>query len=267
MTRILLVAAALSVLALPLATAHTMLLHPDAVSTLWSAPFRDEPGMVGIALLSLLAAVPLTRMLAAFWRWEAASTHMRRLSRLGVPQQLGTIDYVQVPGNQIAFFTAGIRRPTIYVTDGAAQSLAAGPFSAGLLHERAHARRHDVRWLALLAGVEKAWAPVPWSRETFHAVRLLTERAADEAALAAGADKQDLFDAIVSASASPSGAGLAGAGVEQRLRWLVDEDLDAAIPKRGVATLIASFAAPPGIAHLLFWAGIVCSICSSHLMD
>lgn len=265
-SRVILVATALATAGLPLATAHSLMLHPDWLQVVALGTAYEAPRATGLLLLSLLAAIPLFRMCVAARHWQRASARCDQLAQLGIRRQFAGIEYVEIPGNDVVLFTAGLRRPTIYVSSGAAVALPPGPFQAALLHEQAHARQHDVRWLGILTAMEKAWGSIPWARETFSWVRLLAERSADEAALAAGATRQDLFDAIVAASAPDALPALSNAGVEQRLRWLVDEDPPPVLPRRGVAALITSLAAPPSVAHILLWAGIVCGMCSSHFM-
>lgn len=265
-TRVMLVATALATISLPLVTAHTLMLHPVWSQTAALDAVFDDPGMAGLLLLSLLAATPLVRMCMAARQWQRGSSQCAQLTQLGVRRQFGGIEYIEIPGDEVVLFTAGLRRPTIYVSEGAAHRLPSGPFRAALLHEEAHVHRHDARWFGILTAVEKAWGAIPWAKETFRSMRLLAERGADEAALEAGASRQDLFDAIVAASAPEALPALSNAGVEERLRWLVDEDPLPVLPRRGVAALFASLAAPPTLAHVLLWAGIVCGICSSHLM-
>jgi len=264
-TRALLVAAALGTVGLPLVTAHTLMLRPDWLRIAGASAF-NSPGIAGLLLLSLLAAIPLFRVCIAAWQWQRASSQCDQLARLGSRRQFAGIEYVEIPGDAVVLFTAGLHRPTIHVTGGAAQALPAGPFWAALLHEQAHARQHDVLWLGALTAIEKAWGWIPWTKETFRSLRLLAERSADQAALAAGASREDLFDAIVAASAPQALPALSNAGVEQRLRWIVDEAPLPVVPRRGVAALVASLAVPPGLAHMLLWAGIECGVCSSHSM-
>ncbi len=123
-----------------------------------------------------------------------------------------------------------------------------------------------MRWLALAAALERALAFVPWSKRTFAGLRLAVERQADERALAAGASRFDLFDAIVLASGSAvaGGAALSAVGTLQRLRWLVEPEQARIDETRAAAVLLAGLMTPAALAHALLWIGILCAICSTH---
>lgn len=266
-TRILLVAAALETLALPVVTAHTFVLHPEWLRSSGIRWALADPAATIIITLTLIAAIPTIRLCNAAWQWRRLGWRVAAVTEYGVPRSHRGISYVYIPGERVAFFTAGFWKPTIYVTAAAEEQLAAGPFLAALLHEQAHVRRRDVRWLALTAAVEKTFAFVPWTAGIFGGIRLRTERVADLDALAAGAARTDLFEAIVSASSPRGVAALSEAGVEQRLRWLADDhEALPSLPSRGATALLGGMAVPPTLAHAVMWIGFVCAICTSHVV-
>lgn len=81
-------------------------------------------------------------------------------------------------------------------------------WGASEMHERAHQRWHDVAWRFALAILDTAFQPLSWTRQAIDGLRLECEIAADRKALAAGAGREHLFDALVAASgnALPAGA-------------------------------------------------------------
>ena len=265
-TRAVLLATLASVALLPLLTGHALLQETPHFHQGGPGSAFEHLDVVILLLLTVAAFVPLVRLAGVVPRLFAASRSLRAIASGGSPRSLRGIAYVRVPGNEVTFFTAGFSRPRIYVSAGAESSLAPGPFYAALLHERAHADRHDVRWLALVAALERALAFVPWSQRTFGLLRLLIECRADERALAAGASRLDLFDAIVVASA-PSvadGAALSEVGTLERLRWLAEPRQERVDETRTAAVLFASLMTAPALAHLLLWIGVFCAICSTH---
>lgn len=261
-------AAFVSVGLLPLLTGHALLHETPHVHADGLARALEHPDFVILLALTVAATAPLARMGGSLRRWLAASRRLRAITADGSPRRFRGIDYERVPGNEIAFFTAGFRHPTIYVSSGAESLLGPGAFHAALLHERAHAEQRDVRWLVLIAALEGALGFVPWSRQTFATLQLLVERHADERALAAGASRFDLFEAIVLASnAPPSGAaGLSAAGTLQRLRWLAEPAAGQPDGTRIAAALFTTLMAPPAVAHLVLWGGLLCAVCSTHFL-
>lgn len=266
-TRAVLLATLASVGLLPLLTGHALLQEPTHLHLGGSASAFEHPDLALLLLLTVAAFVPLLRMVGVMSRLLRASRTLRAVTSGGSQRRFAGIDYVRIAGSGVTFFTAGFRRPTIYVSAGAESSLTPGQFYAALLHERSHADRHDVRWLALVAALERALAFVPWSKRTFALLRLLVERRADERALSAGASRSDLFEAIVVASSPPvaAGAALSEVGTLQRLRWLAEPRHERIDETRTATMLLASLMTPPALAHVLLGVGILCAICSTHI--
>jgi Zn-dependent protease with chaperone function len=228
------------------------------------APLQDAAA-VAVAMLIGASIVPLLSLARIFVNWLRGSTELRKISQSGSCRQTEDgIDYVLLDAPQVVFFTAGIVRPRIYATTGAAECLAPGAFRAGLLHERAHQRGRDVAWRAALAAIERAFGPFSPVREAVRSLSLDAEFAADREALAAGARKADLFDAMVAAArgitASPSGVvGLASSGTLQRLTMLADESAVQPQPKMaGLVFALAALGLLPLVVHAFFWLGAVC---------
>jgi len=117
---------------------------------------------------------------------------------------------------------AGPARPRIYISSAAESTLSPDGLHAALLHERAHCERGDLLRRQFFHGVERAFGRLPGVRASIDAQLLRSERHADEAALAAGADRRALFDAIVAAaSGGPIGAApLSSGAVLPRLEAL-----------------------------------------------
>lgn len=226
------------------------------------APLEDAAA-VAAAMLIGASIVPLLSLARIFVNWVRGSTELRRISQSGNRRQTEDgIEYVLLDAPQVVFFTAGIVRPRIFATTGAAECLAPGAFRAGLLHERAHQRGRDVAWRAALAAIERAFAPFSSVRQAVRSLSLDSEFAADRAALAAGARKADLFDAMVAATrgvtASPA-VGLATSGTLQRLTVLADDS--AVQPQPKMAALVFALGALgslPVVVHAFVWLGAVC---------
>jgi len=265
--RTVLLTAVASVLLLPLATAHTLapllLSHPPAH---WvSAPIA-HPAIGLVFLLTLLSAAPTIATVRLVRRRLRLHRRIARIEASGQVREHQGIVYTVIPSTTVAFFTAGLRRPTIFATEGAEQVLRPAAFHAALLHEQAHARSNDTVWLALVAFLDASFGWLPWVREACRTFRLSAERSADECALHDGASREGLFDAIVSAAAAGApGAALSEAGVIERLQWLAEP-----APTRAPGltfpstTLLGSILLLPASTHLLVWAGLVCLVCLSH---
>lgn len=223
----------------------------------------EEAAAVAVLMLIGASILPLLSLARIFVSWLQGSSELGRLHRSADRRQTADgIDYLLLDAPPVVFFTAGIIRPRIYATTGAAAGLSPGAFHAGLLHERAHQRNRDVAWRALLAAIERAFAPFSSVRESVRSLALECEFAADREALRGGARKADLFDAMVAAArgATESPAvGLAGSGTLQRLTVLADPL--AVQPSSDVRALVAAIGALgtlPFVVHAFFWLGAVC---------
>lgn len=226
------------------------------------APFENAAA-VAVAMLIGASIFPLLSMARITVNWFRGSGELRRLSQSGEREQtLDGLEYVLIEAPQVVFFTAGIIRSRIFATTGAAECLSPEAFRAGLLHERAHQRSRDVAWRAALAAIERAFGSFTSVREAVKSLTLSSEFAADRAALAAGARREDLFEAMVAAArgvtASPA-VGLATSGTLQRLTVLADPS---AVPPQanvnGLVLAVFGLASLPLVVHAFFWLGAVC---------
>lgn len=254
--------AVLSGVVLPLATVHALL--PGVASASGSAVHVGlHLDLVSLVVLAMVSLLPLAGLGRGAIRWIVAQRRLRQLTSRGIPQMSGGVRYVSVPGEQVALFVAGLRRPVIYATAGAERTLNAGAWRAALLHERAHISRHDVRWLALVALAEAAVGRFPGARRLFGSLRIEMEWRADKAALIAGARREDLFEAIVGAAGvTANGAALSGAGTAERLAWLAQPETPPLVCGRQAAPVFAGLFGLPILAHALVWLGILCVACS-----
>jgi hypothetical protein len=247
----------------PAAALHPLAKHLfDSGQAMLPAPLEDAAA-VAVAMLIGASIVPLLSLARIFLTWLRGARELRSIAQLGSRRQTEDgIEYVLVDVPQVIFFTAGIIRPRIFATAGAAQCLSPGAFRAGLLHERAHQRSRDVAWRAALAAIERAFAPVSSVREAVRSLSLDAEFAADRAALAAGARKEDLFDAMVAAARGVTAApavGLATSGTIQRLSVLVDPSVAQPQPRiNPLVVALVALGALPVVVHSFFWLGAVC---------
>lgn len=261
-TRGTLTVAVLGGVVFPLATAHTLVpaiaSHSGAAAHL--GPHLDLILFFALGAVSLLPLIGLGR---GATRWMVAQRRLTALTLQGIPQMSGGVRYVRVPGAQVAFFTAGLRHPVIYATAGAERTLDAGALRAAFLHEQAHVSHHDVRWLALVALAEAAVGILPGARRLFSSLRIEMEWRADRAALNAGAERKDLFEAIVGAASVAGGAAaLSGVGTAERLAWLAQPDTPPLVAEGRAVPVFAGLFGLPILAHALIWAGVLCVACS-----
>ena len=252
-----------AVVAAPAAALHPLAQHLfDSGQARIPAPLGDAAA-VAVAMLIGASIAPLLSLARIFTNWLHGWSDLRRIAESGNRFQTEDgIEYILLDAPQVVFFTAGIVRPRIFVTTGAADWLAPGAFRAGLLHERAHQRSRDVAWRAGLAAIERAFGPLSSVREAVRSLSLEAELAADRAALAAGARKEDLFDAMVAAArgvtAGPA-VGLATSGTVQRLTVLADPSAGQPQPKIiGLVFVLAALGSLPLLVHTFFWVGAVC---------
>lgn len=261
-TRAILMMALTGIIAMPLLAGHALIQQLASGAGLRSL---GHPDVLALVVLSAVTTVPLGGLFHGMGRWWAASRGLAEITWQGTRCRVGEIEYTRVPGGDVLLFTAGAQRATIYVSEGAEASLCPEVLRAALLHECAHARRRDPLWVALTTFVESALWIAPWTKRTFRGIRLRIECAADDEAVAAGAQRRDLFDAIVAASAYTStGVGASEVVTMERLQRLTGAERQPIAPPEGTFALLASVTAAPTVAHALVWAGAICSICSTH---
>jgi Zn-dependent protease with chaperone function len=102
-------------------------------------------------------------------------------------------------------FCAGLLRPRVYFSTGAAELLDAPALTAVLAHERQHARRHDPLRLVCGRVLAAGLFFIPAMRRLTQRQHALAELSADEAAvLSAGGDPSALASAMLSFSQASS---------------------------------------------------------------
>jgi Zn-dependent protease with chaperone function len=189
-------------------------------------------GLDGHRLADAATAVPALLLMASLASVAVgvarAARAVRRLVRRHALRP-GPRESVIVGGDEVILAAAGIRRPRVLVSAGALIALDDAELSAGLDHEHGHiARLH--RYVLLLAQLLYAVGRfVPGSRRAMSQLSFHLERDADRWSLGRRNDRLALASVIAKAAqgrtvaAGVTLAPLAGAGVLERVRQLVDE--------------------------------------------
>lgn len=257
----------LSTLTLPLVTGHSLFNHVMGISTLGPAVVLHPESLFLIAL-TVISSTPALRLGSGIVRVSRRSTELRSMTETSTDGQLRDVPFRRLPLDRVSLFAAGMVRPQIYVTEGAVAALDESLLYAALLHERAHLVGRHPRWLVLNSVLRYTYGRVPYAGAFFDAVELECERQADWSAVAAGAQRSDLFEAIVRVAASdhPT-AALATVDVEQRLRWLAEGYAPPTqIPLTAMAGTTLSLSLIPLGAHLLLWMGVISGVSFHHTL-
>lgn len=261
-SRLLVLLAIAGVIGAPLLTLHPIATHlVDAGENGLPHELRDA-AVITLCMLFGASLVPMANLPRLGLAWARQATVLGILRRESEPRTTddGIIFWLFAsPGVQ--FFTAGVVRPRIYASVGSLEHLEPAAFRAAILHEREHQRGHHVGWRLALAALETAFRPVAPVRRAVAALALECEFAADRAALAAGAERRHLFEAVASASGSSSqsvAVSLTGTGTLQRLEALASSTEPANPNKLPLVWLVAGLATLPLAAHVLLWIGAVC---------
>jgi Zn-dependent protease with chaperone function len=241
-------------LAAPFVTLHALATHRSTTSHEGGMAWLRDPGLGVVGALTLAAALPLLGLSLALVERHRASRRLRRVEAAATRRTARGIEYWRFPSDSVTVFVAGAVRPRVYVSSGAEATLSQDGLHAALLHERAHCERGDVLHRQFLHGVDRAFGRLPGVRAAVDAHLFRSECRADEAALAAGADRRALFDAIVAAaSPSPAGAASLSSGVVvPRLEALAGvREPVTAIGWRAPVAIASWLAFPPLAAHLV----------------
>lgn len=219
-----------------------------------------DPRMQFQAFMAVLSCIPVIGMLWAAIRWARDSRTLARLTCRSVKGEAGYQRFRVLPVGMPVFFTMGIIRSQVYASTGARAVMSPGAFHAALLHEEAHVRRHDVVARLLLHLCRGGYGWVPGVREALAGLALRIECRADDDAIAAGASRKALFDAITGvARAQTPAASLSGDGVTYRLERLArvrtEEDT---VATNELRLVVAGTYAVPLLAHvgLLVFCGV-----------
>lgn len=245
---------------MPLVTVHALLIHFAGMGHVGLGHWLGDPGTAGVLVLTIVSSVSVIGVAMATIEWHSEAARMARLWGNAAEGELLGVPVTMIPGDEIVLFAAGLRRSRIFVSTGAVRSLSEDCLRAALLHEQAHVERRDVAWRALLAAVEKAFGRLPGVKNSIGAFALRAECAADERALALGADRKALFDAIVAAASAPAGLpSLAGVAVLPRLELIAQSGGSRPrVPGPGIAAVGVWLLAPPLLAHAAVVLGVVC---------
>jgi hypothetical protein len=239
---------------MPLASLHALQSH---LSQPHAGMLRGALGDAPVVLLLLtfaLSFVPAIGVAAAALRWWRGAGQLQSLTSTNEPVNKGELPYRRIEAPLPLLLTAGVRRPHIYASTAAENALAESAFAAGLLHEVGHCRHRDVLWLFLLQICRGGYGWLPGVRRLVEQAQLRIECRADDYALAAGASRKDLFDAIslISSSGSAS-AGLSGEGDWfrlERLAWKRSDEPD--LDRGAIAGVVIMVMSLPLAAHMLF---------------
>ncbi len=260
MTRLALLAAVAGGLALvqaaPLVTLHALATHSAATPHDGASVWARDPGLALILALATAAALPALGLALAVSEWIRAAGGLRRIRSAGERRSCREIEYWRFPATTVTMFVAGTLRPRIYASTAAEMTLPPEAFLAALLHERAHRQRGDVVLRHVLHAFERSFGRLPGVRAAADTLRLRSECRADGEAVAAGADRRGLFDAIVVASSGSLGpaAPLSDGAVLPRLEVLAGSRQS--LPGVGWKAPLAIclwLALPPVAAHVLVW--------------
>jgi hypothetical protein len=182
------------------------------------------PGALAIGVLAVGSALAARRIAVAVAFERARRRRRRSESDLGAERILGReIDVYRAEGPGLVPFTGGLLRPYVAIPRAALEVLSPAEIEAARLHELAHVRALDA---PLLFGLELAadllWF-VPGSRLLVRAAADAAERAADLAAVRAGADPGVLASAIarLGIAGSVGSLALGGGRTVARVRALL----------------------------------------------
>lgn len=163
----------------------------DAVSTSFSWP------AMAIVLLATLSLVALAVAIRSVVR--QAITVRRYLQRIEVVESLniGDVPVLLVADDRPQAFCAGFLRPRVYLSTGALIALDDEELQAVLAHELHHLRRRDPLRLLMARAVGDAFFFLPALGQLSQRYAALAEMAADDAAVAAVADRSVLASALL----------------------------------------------------------------------
>ena len=259
--RFLVAAALCAVLLAPLVTVHALSVHVRSMDAGRSASSLLDWGLLGLGVIAIAAIFPIAAATGGLLRSSLAAAALRQLSAGARHASFEDMPYRRVDSSEFAVFTAGLRRPTVYVTAGAEEALTGEMLRAALLHERAHVAANETRWRFLVVALQRAFPGVSPVRLFCQRLIARSELAADEQALRDGAEAGALFDALLagSHSAAASETSLGGGDVMIRLEHIVAPGLRDVPRSNGGMVAVAGWATGlPLLAHVLVVGGLVC---------
>ena len=265
-SRVALAVLAAALLVSPLLTLHPAVTHAYQAGLSGIGAEASHPLAVVLVALATLSALPALGFVVSLAVTARSRGGLRALLEHSEPTSLGQIHYRLFPSQTIVLFTAGLIRPTIFVSSEAVHALSNAELHAALLHERAHQRNADVLWSVLLRAVDRAFGFLPHARRLVHRAALRTECEADEYAVRRGARRRDLFEAIAAASPAPGvpvSAGVSDGHVEVRLVRLVHPETPMpGEPAPGFLALSLAVGLPVLLAHGV---SVVAALCTTNV--
>lgn len=261
-SRLIVLLALAGMIAAPLATLHPIATHLREAGEGGLPHELTDAAVISLLILGGASLLPMLNVVRIVLMWSRQANVLRILREDAETRTTQDgVAYCLIATSGVHFFTAGLLRPRIFASSGALTELEPRAFRAAILHEREHQRSHHVAWRAALAVLETAFRPVTPIRRTISALALECEFAADRAALAAGAGREHLFEAVVAAarsSAPSTSVPLAGAGTLERLDALATMAHRRSASGAPLVWLLAALSGLPLFAHALFWFDAVC---------
>lgn len=198
---------------------------------------------VGVAVIALA-----TRSTVRHWRAQRAV-----ISRLPVEYETvhRGISLRVFTDSRPEAFCAGLLQPRVYLSSAAVDAVEDGELAAVIEHESHHCARRDPLRILIVQVLSDSLFFLPAMRHLRGRYCMLAELAADEAAIAAGAERRALAAALITFAATPS-PGVVGIAPErvdhllgERARWELPTSLIAGT----LVTLLGLLAGAMALMH------------------
>ncbi len=141
------------------------------------------PALVLTSVLALSSVIAVVRALARIWREQHLLDRLPREALVSVPTSTGAIQVDVVRSRTANAFCVGIIRPRVIVTRGLLARLDEEELRAALMHEVEHARARGPLKVALAHVATQAFFWLPALGDLLDRFILLSELAADRAAI------------------------------------------------------------------------------------
>lgn len=251
-----------AIFAVPLFTVHATVEHLFKAEVVGFPP--GDPGLVFLLLLSIGSVVPMVLAAGSLPQVARSARLISALTATGERRGVGPSTVLVLPTDDLLIFTAGLVRPSIFVSTGAINALTTQQMEAALLHEEAHIAAHDTRWRTGVSVLATAYTFIPRLRSSILALQNDAEIRADRRAVSYGASRLALFDALVTVGVTRE-SGVAGAtrfsdgALESRLRHIAGSEGEASAPAPWLlGWSVASLASLPVAAHALLAYEVIC---------
>jgi hypothetical protein len=143
------------------------------------------PALVVTSVLAFGSAIAVARALLRIWREQRLLERLPGEAFASVPTSTGAIPVDVVQSTTANAFCVGLVRPRVIVTSGLLARLDEGELGAALMHEVEHARARGPLKVALAHVAARALFWLPAVGDLLDRFVLLSELAADRAAIAA----------------------------------------------------------------------------------